>query len=142
LSLIAGNSMVPIGCGDVASCLTFSCIGLSLSVRLRCAHLKQTYAARSHRSMLFAPLKPFLEVPTIRRTVLATQPADERHEQLADPVATEVDVDRDKRLCALAQRCDGGVHDRPDRPVDAVSSPVAGGSELRDLRCRRPLGAT
>ena len=33
--------------------------------------------------MLIAALEPFLEVPTVRGTVLASQPVDERLEQLA-----------------------------------------------------------
>src|SRR6266566_335011 len=92
--------------------------------------------------MLIAALEPFLEVPTVRGTVLASQPADERYEHFSDPVALEIDVDRDARPCAVAQRCDGNVHNRPDRSVDTVSSPVSGGIDLRYLRRRRPLNST
>ena len=84
--------------------------------------------------MLIAALEPFLEVPTVRGTVLASQPADERHEQLADPMAPEVDVNGDARPCAAAQRGDSDVHACPDRSVDTVSSPASGGIDLRYLR--------
>src|SRR5262249_45908371 len=51
--------------------------------------------AEAARGVLIAAFELFPEVPTVRGTVLASQPVDERHKQLADPMALEVDVDRD-----------------------------------------------
>src|ERR1700733_657687 len=94
-------------------------------------HVVGTADPRVVRSALKALLEPL----AVRGHLFLRLAAhDERHEQLADSVALEVEGDRDTGACARVKRLDRHVHSRADRPVDAVIGPHPRRSELRYLR--------
>ena len=63
-----------------------------------------------------AAFEPFLQVLHVPGELCFRLPADdERHEQLADPVPLEVELDSHARPCTVIERLDGAIHDLPDR---------------------------
>src|SRR5436190_2384605 len=96
-------------------------------------------AARCHppaagrRSRSDAALEPFLEVRLILRDLPRRLAARQRGDELAEPVADEVELDRDPRARPAVERLDGPRADRPHRTVRAVKRDQPGRVVLRHL---------
>src|SRR5215212_10749003 len=80
------------------------------------------------RGTLIVALQSILQVPAIYGHLFPCLRAnDERHEQLADPVPLEIELDRDPRPCVLLDRLDGVLYGLPDRAAGAAGAPACGG---------------
>jgi hypothetical protein len=64
----------------------------------------------------------------------------QRDQHLPDPVAGEVQPDRDPRSFAVVERCDGDLDSGPDRAIDAANAPRLGRIDVRDHRRDRSFG--
>src|ERR671919_2220977 len=72
--------------------------------------------------LLRAALEPCLQVPHVGRHLVPGLPADdERHEELADPMALEVQLDRHARPFTVVERLDRTLHHSSDGPVDTAN---------------------
>src|SRR5436190_6917834 len=88
-------------------------------------------AGRERRSD--AALEPFLEVRLILRDLPRRLAARQRGDELAEPVANEVELDRDPRARPAVERLDGQRANRPRRTVGAAKRHHAGRVVLGDL---------
>src|SRR5664279_5512298 len=77
--------------------------------------------------------QPLLQALLILRNLLARPTAGERHEQLSEPMAFEVEHERHPRTRATVDRLERDPPGRSDRAVDSVESEYARRIVLGDL---------
>src|SRR6516225_8645173 len=84
-----------------------------------------------------------LQAPHVFRHLTSGLPADEeRHQKLADPMASKVEIDGHPRLRAVREGLNEDLNDCPDRAVDAAVGPPPRRIVVRDRGVHLALTAT
>src|SRR6266508_1732717 len=95
------------------------------------------------RAGLRAALEAFLELLLVpRRLGRRLSADDERHQQLADPVSLEVEIDRHARTLAVIERLDRTLNHPPDGAIDTANGPAVRRIQLAQLDRHCPVSAT
>src|SRR6266545_6887978 len=95
------------------------------------------------RAGLRAALEAFLQLLLVPRHLGRRLSADdERHQQLADPVSLEVEIDRHARTLSVLERLDRTLDHPPDGAIDTANGPAVRRIQLAHLHRHRPFAAT
>src|SRR6266542_411216 len=87
-------------------------------------------------------LEPLLQVLVVLGKLLPRLPPYERQVQIAEPMALEVELERETRARTVTDRLDSALPAGPDRAVDAAEGEPPRRAVLRHLGGHRPLAPT
>src|SRR5438132_3758154 len=102
---------------------------------------RETGTSGANAGLGRAALEPLLQALLILRNLLSGLAEHERPQELAEPVALEVELDRHPRAGAVADRLDGAMADHADRAVDPAKAEGPRRTVLRDLVGHRLLAS-